>query len=350
MDPALEALGWDSAFQAEYDALGATARPGRVSRLDRGWSSLLPGEASTGAGTGSDASAGLAGEPRRVRNIGADVAVGDWVVPSIDGERVDHVLARTSALVRRASFAGARGESHTLAANVDVVGLLHALTSPPNPRRLERELVLAFDSGARPVVILTKADLPDAAQTVADVEHVALDVPVLVVSSRTGEGVDAVRALVAGHRTLALLGASGVGKSTLVNRLVGHEVQRTGAVREGDDRGRHTTVAAELVAVPGGGWLIDTPGLRAVSLWSSGQGIERAFAEVFELMDRCRFRNCKHEDEPGCAVQAAIQAGSLRPERLVAMKRLVAEEAAIEQEQRERAKEADRHPRRSRIL
>jgi ribosome biogenesis GTPase len=135
-----------------------------------------------------------------------------------------------------------------------------------------------------------------------------------------------------------------------VNRLVGHEVQRTAAVREGDDRGRHTTVAAELVAVPGGGWLIDTPGVRAVSLWSSGQGIERAFAEVFDLMDRCRFRNCKHEDEPGCAVQAAISDGSLRADRLESLKRLVAEEAAIEQEQRDRTKEADRHPRRSRIL
>jgi ribosome biogenesis GTPase len=335
MDSALEALGWNDTFRAQYETLGCTARPGRVSRLDRGWSSLLPGDE---------------GEPRRVRNIGADVAVGDWVVPSVDDERVEHVLARTSALVRRASFAGARGEAHTLAANVDVVGLLHALTSPPNPRRLERELVLAFDSGAQPVVILTKADVPEAVQTAADVEHVALDVPVLVVSSRTGAGVDAVRALVAGHRTLVLLGASGVGKSTLVNRLVGHEVQRTAAVREGDDRGRHTTVAAELVAVPGGGWLIDTPGVRAVSLWSSGQGIERAFAEVFDLMDRCRFRNCKHEDEPGCAVQAAISDGSLRADRLESLKRLVAEEAAIEQEQRDRTKEADRHPRRSRIL
>ena len=251
--------------------------------------------------------------------------------------------------MRRASFAGARGESHTLAANVDVVGLLHALTSPPNPRRLERELVLAFDSGARPVVVLTKADAAADSTTVDEVARVALDVPVLVVSSRTGEGVDSIRALLEGYRTLALLGASGVGKSTLVNRLVGHEIQRTGAVRAGDDRGRHTTVAAELVAVPGGGWLIDTPGLRAVSLWSSGHGIERAFAEVFDLMDRCRFRNCKHEDEPDCAVLAAIEAGSLRSDRLVSLKRLVAEEAALEQEQREREKVADRHPRRSRF-
>ena len=335
MDQALEELGWNDVFQAEYEALDSTVRPARVSRLDRGWSSLLP--------------AGEDGLPRRTRNIGAEIAVGDWVLLSADGERVDHVFTRASALVRRASFAGARGESHTLAANVDVVGLLHALTSPPNPRRLERELVLAFDSGAQPVVILTKSDAVPDGGAVEAVAHVALEVPVLVVSSRTGEGIDAVRALIVDHGTLALLGASGVGKSTLVNRLVGHEVQRTAAVREGDDRGRHTTSAAELVAVPGGGWLIDTPGLRAVSLWSSGHGIERAFADVFDLMDRCRFRNCKHGDEPDCAVLAAITAGSLRPERLVSLKRLVAEEAAIEQEQRERTKDADRHPRHHRI-
>ena len=342
MDDALRALGWDDTFRAEYESLQTEVAPSRVSRLDRGWSSLLP--------------AGEDGEPRRTRNIGAEIAVGDWVVASVDGERVDHVFTRSSALTRRASFAGARGESHTLAANVDVVGLLHALTSPPNPRRLERELVLAFDSGARPVVVLTKSDatIHDAvaaevaSRVASEVGEVALEVPVLVVSSRTGEGVDAIRDLLGGYRTLALLGASGVGKSTLVNRLVGEERQRTAAVREGDDRGRHTTVAAELVAVPGGGWLIDTPGLRAVSLWSSGHGIERAFADVFDLMDRCRFRNCKHEDEPDCAVQGAIASGTLRPERLTSLKRLVAEEAAIEDEQRERAKVADRHPRRNR--
>jgi ribosome biogenesis GTPase / thiamine phosphate phosphatase len=149
-------------------------------------------------------------------------------------------------------------------------------------------------------------------------------------------------ALLRGARTVALLGSSGVGKSTLVNALVGHEIQRTAEVRDGDQRGRHTTVAAELVRLPGSGWLIDTPGLRAVSLWSSGRGIERAFADVFDLMDNCRFRNCKHEDEPDCAVQSAIAAGALDPIRLVSMKRLVAEEALIEDEQRAREKTFDR--------
>lgn len=284
-------------------------------------------------------------EPVRVRNIGADVAVGDWVVPSADGERVEHVLPRRSAFVRRASFEGSRAESHTLAANIDVVLLLHGLTSAASPRRLERELVLAFDSGADPVLVLSKRDLVDEAQA-AEVRDalvaVAPGVPVMEASGVTGNGVEAIAALAHGTGTLALLGASGVGKSTLVNALVGHQRQQTADVREGDQRGRHTTVAAELVPLPGGGWLIDTPGLRAVSLWSSVRGIELAFADVFELTDHCRFRDCKHDDEPGCAVQSAIAAGRLDPARLDSLKKLVAEEAALEDEQRAREKVMDR--------
>ena len=278
----------------------------------------------------------------RVRNIGADVAVGDFVVPSSDGEKVLHVLDRRSAFVRRASFEGSRAESHTLAANIDVVMLVHALTAPPNQRRLERELVLAFDSGARPVVVLTKTDLvEDASTTVQALSDVAPGVDVRVASGISGEGVDDLRAYAADNATIALLGASGVGKSTLVNALVGHERQATNAVR-GDERGRHTTTAAELVRMVSGGWLIDTPGVRAVSLWSSGHGIERAFADLFELTDHCRFRDCKHEAEPGCAVNAAIEAGTFDPRRLASMKRLVAEEAALEEEQRAAEKLLDR--------
>jgi len=282
-------------------------------------------------------------DPLRIRNIGAEVAVGDWVVPSVELDRVEAVLPRRSAFVRRASFEGSRAESHTIAANIDVVMLVHALTSPPNQRRLERELVLAWDSGARPVVVLTKSDLvDDPAQSVRLLQSAAPGVTVLTASGITGEGVGELASFASGNATIALLGASGVGKSTLINALLGRGTQATAAVREGDGRGRHTTVAVELLRLRGGGWLIDTPGVRAVSLWSSGRGIERAFADIFELMDDCRFRDCKHEDEPGCAVQAAIAAGRLDPLRLASMKRLVAEELALEEEQRVNLKAQDR--------
>ena len=322
-------LGWTEALAQAWLRLGVSQPAGRVSRLDRGWSSVMRDSLDT--------------TPLRVRNIGADVAVGDWVVPSIDDERVEFVLPRASAFTRRASFEGNRAESHTIAANVNVVMLVHALTSPPNQRRLERELVLAWDSGARPVVVLTKSDLvEDPAESVASLRSVAPAVDVLTASGISGEGIAELAEYAVGNSTIALLGASGVGKSTLVNALVGRSAQRTAEIRDGDGRGRHTTTAVELVPLVQGGWLIDTPGVRAVSLWSSGSGIERAFADVFELMDRCRFRNCKHDNEPGCAVQAAVELGQLDPVRLASMKRLVAEEAALEEEQRVQERTLDR--------
>ena len=329
------ALGWNPELNAAWQRIGSPGEPGRVSRLDRGWSSVIRSAATV--------------DPLRIRNIGADVAVGDWVVPSPDGERVEHVVGRHSAFVRRASFEGARFEAQTIAANIDVVFLVHALDTPSNQRRLERELVLAFDSGAEPVVVLTKTDLvDDPAAARAELVAVALGVPVLLTSGRTGAGLDAISDYSTGNRTLAFLGASGVGKSTLINFLLGGDVQATTAVREGDSRGRHTTVAAQLLRLPGEGWMIDTPGVRAVSLWLSGRGIESAFADVFDLMDDCRFRDCKHDQEPGCAVLAAIDSGALDPARFASLERLVAEEAALEEEQRRQEKLQDRRGHRKR--
>ncbi|MCU1504888.1 MAG: rsgA [Ilumatobacteraceae bacterium] len=320
-------LGWTTELIAAADGF-SHGSAGRVSRLDRGWSSVL---------------VSLDEPPLRLRNIGADVAVGDFVVGDEDGERVAHVLPRHSAFVRRASFEGNRAEAHTIAANIGVVVLVHSLASPPNQRRLERELVLGYDSGANPVVVLTKADIvDDPATTVRSLQDVAPDAPVLVASGISGDGIEELRSYAAGNATIALLGASGVGKSTLVNAHVGGSRMRTAVVREGDQRGRHTTTASELIRLPGDGWLIDTPGVRAVSLWSSGRGIEWAFVDIFDLMDNCRFRNCKHDDEPGCAVRAAIEAGQLDPRRLESLKRLVAEEAALEHEQRERLRAMDK--------
>ena len=302
---------------------------GRVTRLDRGWSTVLLAN----------------GDTIRVRNIGEDVAVGDEVEVSGDLERVERVAERRSALTRRNSFEGSRGQRQVIASNIDTVFIVHSLASEANERRLERELVLAFDSGAEPVFVLTKVDVVDPSfvnEMRTRLAHILLDVPVIAVSARTGEGMETLRSRIGHGSTVAFIGASGVGKSTLVNALVGSDVQRTGEVREDDQRGRHTTVAAELVPLPGGAWLLDTPGLRAVTLWTSERGIERAFAEIFAVSERCRFRDCKHEDEPGCAVREAIETGSLRPERLESMRRLVAEEASVEEELVHRQRQSSR--------
>jgi ribosome biogenesis GTPase len=280
-----------------------------------------------------------------VRNLGVEVAVGDRVTISADHERIESVHERRSALTRRSSFEGARGTRQIVASNIDTVFVVHAVNTDVNQRRLERELVLAFDSGATPVVVLTKTDTvtPEQAESVAaSLAEVALDVDIVLVSSRTGDGLDSIRAHAPEGDTVAFIGASGVGKSTLVNALVGHEVQRTGEVREDDQRGRHTTVAAELIALPGGAWLLDTPGLRAVTLWISGIGIERAFRDVFDIAEKCRFRECKHMYEPDCAVLAALENGSLPEIRLTSLRRLVAEEFAVEEEQVERERAQDR--------
>ena len=326
------ALGWNERLNDHMASLSqnilqliSARRVGRVGRIDRGWSTILLSTTYS----------------ERVRNIGADVAVGDWVIISEDFERVEQVLPRGSALTRRASSDAMRAESHTVASNIDTVLVVQAASGEVNLRRIERELVLAFDSGAQPVVVFNKCDEIDAAaiaELLVQVQPVLAGVPVHVVSARTGEGLDALRAYtsiygVQSPATIALLGASGVGKSTLVNALAGHDGQVTGAVREGDQRGRHTTTAAELVRLVNGGWLVDTPGLRAVSLWMSSNGIERAFADVFAFTEHCKFRDCKHEDEPGCAVQAAVAAGTLQAARLANMKALVAEELELEEQQ-----------------
>ncbi len=345
-------LGWNERLASEliekkYDmtSLQRGRRLGRVSRIDRGWSTILT----------SGVHAVVDGV-ERVRNIGADVAVGDWVVISDDMETVEHVLSRSSALTRRASSDTVRAESHTVAANIDTVLVVQAATQDPNLRRIERELVLAFDSGAQPVLVFNKIDEMDAdglSLMVRRVEPVLAGVPLHFTSAKTGAGLEGLRAytyiygakmtgvpnevvsddIAREPQTIALLGASGVGKSTLIKALSGHDGQVTGAVRAGDQRGRHTTTAAELVRLVNGGWLIDTPGLRAVSLWMSNRGIEQAFSDIFALTESCKFRDCKHEDEPSCAVQAAVERGDVSPERLANMKMLVAEELELEEQQ-----------------
>jgi ribosome biogenesis GTPase len=247
--------------------------------------------------------------PGRLVHENTEVAVGDWV--GLGDRLVRAVLPRHSAIVRKVT--GLTSEPQTLAANVDVAFIVSSLGPDLDPRRLERYLVALWESGASPEIVLTKADrLDDPREMVASVESVALGVPVHVVSAVSGYGVDAMRARFGAGETAVLIGSSGVGKSTLVNRWFGRELMATNETR-GDDRGRHTTTHRELIVLPGGGVVIDTPGIRELQLWDGG--VEDAFADVEEVVLRCRFGDCSHNTEPGCAVKAALGSGELSSER-----------------------------------
>jgi ribosome biogenesis GTPase / thiamine phosphate phosphatase len=265
--------------------------------------------------------------PGRLMHDRLDVGVGDWV--GLGDGLVRAVLPRRSAIVRNA--AGLTTTAQTLAANVDLALVVSSLGPDLEPRRIERYLVTIWESGAAPEIVLTKADrLEDPWPLVADVEAVALGVPVHVVSARTGQGCDALRSRIAAGTTAVLLGSSGVGKSTLVNRWLGEDVMATTETREDDDEGRHTTTHRQILVLPGGGLVIDTPGLRELQLWDAGSaGLDATFADVEELAGDCRFADCTHEHEPQCAVLAAVESGELQRDRLHSWRKLQRELRAI---------------------
>jgi ribosome biogenesis GTPase len=264
--------------------------------------------------------------PGRLVHEHADVAVGDWV--GLGDGLIRAVLPRRSAIVRNA--AGLATRAQTLAANVDLAFVVSSLGPELEPRRIERYLVTIWESGATPEIVLTKADrLEDPWPLVAEVEAVALGVSVHVVSALTGQGCDALRARLQPGTTAVLLGSSGVGKSTLVNRFVGHELMVVNETRVDDDEGRHTTSHRELILLPDGGVVIDTPGLRELQLWDGGGGLDETFADVEELAGDCRFNDCSHEREPGCAVLAAVESGELLHERFHSWRKLQKELRAI---------------------
>ncbi|BAS27859.1 ribosome small subunit-dependent GTPase A [Limnochorda pilosa] len=269
--------------------------------------------------------------------------VGDWVAlrgPATSGEGViEGLLPRRSAISRKAAAPNGKVEEQVLAANVDTVFLVSSLNREFNPRRIERYLITAWESGADPVVVLNKADLcadPDAHQDLLG--PVAAGVPVFLTSAATGRGLEALAPYLGAGRTVAFLGSSGVGKSSLINRLAGRELQATGAIRDDDDRGRHTTTRSDLILLPGGALLVDTPGLRELAPWSSEEGLDQTFADIAELARGCRFSDCRHEGEPECSVQTALDEGRLSPERLAAYRKLRREQAFLrrKQDQRER--------------
>lgn len=272
-------------------------------------------------------------------------AVGDWVVISPRAEEkkatIHALLPRKSKFSRKA--AGETVEEQIVAANVDTVFLVNALNNDFNIRRMERYLILAWESGAVPVLVLSKADLCDDLQSrLAEVESVAIGVPVHIVSAEREEGLDQLAPYLAEGNTVALMGSSGVGKSTLINKLSGIEMQRVSEVREGDDRGRHTTTHRELFRLPGGGLMIDTPGMRELQLWEADEGFRGAFDDVETLAVACKFGDCRHVREPGCAVQAAIADGSLERARFDSYLKLQRELAHLARKEDARLQAAEK--------
>ena len=334
----LQELGYSPRWQALFEPHAAAGlTPARVIRSDRG-SALI----ATPAGV---VRAKVSARLLKSASRSADLpAVGDWVAAlapdDLDVPVIEAVLERTSAVTR--GDPGKTSDIQLLAANIDTVFVVHPIAAPPNLRRIERELSVAWDSGAVPVVVLTKADLsadPEAAR--GAVESVALGADVLATNALAGEGVQPLLAYVSGHRTAVLIGPSGAGKSTLINALLGEQRQTTREVRFSDGRGRHTTVVRELIQIPGGGVLIDTPGLRELGLTGSKEGISSAFPDIERAARSCRFRDCTHSAEPGCAVQTAVESGTLPLERLASYHKLVreAQVAAMKTDVRLRAEE-----------
>jgi ribosome biogenesis GTPase len=320
----LENFGWQPAFQTAFDALNqdATLTPARVVSAQREHYRIW-----CDAGY---VSARLGGRLRHEAAVGDLPVVGDWVAVRRDAAApfavVHALLPRRGALQRQR--AGTRSDPQLLAANLDVVFLMSSLNHDWNPRRVERALALIWQACAQPVLLLSKLDLcVDANEQLREARAVALHVPVHALSTRTGEGMEALAAYLGGGRTAALIGSSGVGKSTLVNRLLGVEHAATGPIREGDDRGRHTTTQRELFELPGGGLLIDTPGMRELGLFDAEAGLKSTFEDVEQLISHCRFADCHHAGEPGCAVSAALASGAVPSARVAAYDKLRREEA-----------------------
>jgi len=344
----LTELGWTDFFAEAFAAhTGSGLEPARVTVVNRGACVVylpdgeVPAEVS---GRFRHESAGPEAFP----------AVGDWVaVRRVTGDTrvmIHQVLPRRTKFSR--TVAGRSGEEQILAANIDTVFLLSSLNQGFNPRRIERFLTLAWDSGAQPVIVLTKSDLCDnAAELQREAEVAAGGAPVLAISCVTGHGLKSLRPHLRAGQTAVLLGASGVGKSTLINQLTGEDWQAVLPVRESDAKGRHTTTRRELFILPSGGLLIDTPGLRELQLWDGAEGLEETFADLEAIAVGCRFTNCRHESEPDCAVRAAVASGQLDPARLASFQKLQREVAQfgrrhiarVTTETRSRTKSLNKH-------
>ena len=314
----LHRLGWDDGWEAAFaEHRAAGLAPARVAVQHRGAYDILTEEGEVRASAAN----------RLVREDDLP-AVGDWVGLDRESGLVEALLPRRTAISRKEVWHATREQ--ILAANVDVAFLVQALPLDFNVRRLERYLAMAWESGAQPVVLLTKSDLvDDIAPYLDDAESATFgSCPVHVVSARRGAGVEELRAFLDGNRTAVFLGSSGVGKSTLVNSLVCEELLATQEVREDDQAGRHTTTRRELILLPTGGVVLDTPGIRELQLWDAD--LEQTFGDVEEVARRCRFSDCAHDAEPGCAIRDALADGSLAAERWQSYAKLQRELEALE--------------------
>ncbi|XVV14714.1 ribosome small subunit-dependent GTPase A [Actinoplanes sp. CA-131856] len=315
----LSQLGWDETFASAYRRFDRSdASAGRVLRADRGVCTVLDAAGVTRASLAGGVLLSAANDPSRLP------CAGDWVVLRHWPDRrvtIECVLPRRTTLIRRTSDKDSTGQ--VLAANMDTVAVVEPIHPEPDDARIERLLALAWESGAKPLLILTKSDTTsDPAAIARQIAELAPGVPVVPLSVRRKTGLDDVRAYVRPGSTLALLGRSGAGKSTLVNALAGTPVMPVQQIRDVDGKGRHTTAYRNLVLLPNGGAVLDTPGIRGVGLLDTAEGLDRAFADIAELAAGCRFDDCRHDAEPGCAVAVAVTDGSLAPRRLASWRKL----------------------------
>jgi ribosome biogenesis GTPase len=338
MEPAtttIEALGWDAGWAATFAPFAARGhQPARVIAVHRDTAVIRDGD--------GDRPAQVSGAFRYEALAASDFpTVGDWV--ALDSGVIAAVLPRRSVFKRMAADGTRRvaglDDEQVMASNVDVALLVAGLDNDFNLRRIERYLAVAWSSGVTPVVVLNKADLADDLDgRLVAVEAIAPGVAIVPVSAYTGAGLDSLRAHLLPGMTAAILGSSGVGKSTLVNALLGEDRQKTAAVRGSDSRGRHTTTHRELFELPGGSLLVDTPGIRALEVLGADEGVEQSFDDVIDLASTCRFSDCRHEGEPGCAVRAAIADGRLTQERLESHRKLEREVARTQMQGDPRAR------------